>query len=749
MIIVQLRIKLVFFLLVVGSAVLAQQPQWFVKNTTDVNSKLIDFRSVNGPTLTTPSPLMPTPNAWLYENKEGDNAIYDENGDLEIFIAHNQVFDVAGNQIFDLLDHTYNFFNDFWNNPYLYDQDLAIVQVPYSCSKHYIIRYSRDKLISEIHYYIYDIDTDEFLDLNGNPYQVNLVPGNLLYNSGQFVNPGENAVRNLSVSKINDNGERFLYFEDDQLIHKMTIDQFGINYNGIFHTKLDPGGDHIHEAEIIKRSNGHFMYATTSGTNAGSFIEILEIDNSGNLINSNAIAIEGEIKGLEFSTDGNYLYLTRNIYPHLEYIEIQNSNIITPLALQSINNRSSYSLASIEIAHDGKMYFAGENGMSSVANPNDPNSLWTNLDIPLIVSGYTGNYANLRPLPNQIDGELLYTPITLPSTVLGCGNSFPEICAEDYLGFQYEWFVSNGQQMVTTNETTHCFTPIMFGKYALKVIDENLCTKWHHFKVQNDLPEIPPISSYYYCSLNEEHPPLVGWESNPLEGYFGFYTIAWTFEGNPVTGVGISYEIPYQGDGTYTATVIGPCGSQTFTFTVQDQLMVEVTANIYAQYTGPHQIGNVDYAGFTAITGTIPYTSYNITITDGTNTTVFSNQDAYFQYVEHSGVLLTITLELINKKECKIYKNTTTWSDGPGKIGEIGIAASPNPTNGNTTLYIENFDPEKTYYLEVLRMDGRSLLSQKIQTESTHVNLSRFEQGIYPIQVTSETESSSILIIKE
>ncbi|MEO9869978.1 T9SS type A sorting domain-containing protein [Ekhidna sp.] len=762
--ITELKNLILLILLFEGSVSLAQQPQWFIKNQTELGSKIVDLRPNLGPVLQAPpSLLMPPSNSWLYSFKEADNAIYDENGDLEIYIAHDEVFDASGNNIFTLVDQSYSPFYEL-DYDHLHDQDLAIARVPYDCSKYYIFRYAWENQAVKIHYWIYDISLNTFLvDTNGTLYPngVNWIPGNQVY-SNVSNNNGENSVRNISISKINNSGERLVLFEDDEWVHKITLSQSGITYDGQFFQKSGSGGDYLHEAEVVKLIDGSYRYATMSQESNVSFGELLSIDNAGNLVSNSIFTTNGLIKGVEFSIDGNYLYFTKNVYPYLQYVDVSTSSVINSLAPSFLNageantfaqQRSSFESASIEVAHDGKMYFAGGIGMSSLADSNDPNSLWINLDMPLIVDEYSvGISEKFRPLPSQVDGELLYTPITLPSVVTACGNNFPQVCVEDYPGFTYYWSLSGSQ---LSQGFGSCFNPNQYGQYNLKVTDENLCEKWYSIEVQNDLPNIPPIKYYSYCSLKGKYPAFVGWGSNPMLGYQGFYGIEWTYEGNPISSGGSDYQIPNQGDGTYTATVHTICGSQTFTFTVYDQLS-NYSSHPFAlsQFDGFYSLppSNANYARFKRV-GTNPWINDHFwTISDGTTTVNSVDQLIYFPYTPGSGVVLTLTLKLTDHENCTIYTNTTTWSDPPGDIiddSEIAVVVTPNPTDGNTSVLIENFDSDKNYTLEVTRLDGRSFLKQEISSERTALDLSRFEQGMYLVKVSNETWASTVRVIKE
>lgn len=118
-------------------------------------------------------------------------------------------------------------------------------------------------------------------------------------------------------------------------------------------------------------------------------------------------------KGMEFSPDGNYLYVTqRNTTPAIQYFDIANfTNGYTPLA---VTNANHYDIGFIELGYDGKMYFAGTNKLGVLTNPNNPNSNnWYEFSVNTFPTvHYVNDYCNVRReirlLPDQIDGYVYY-----------------------------------------------------------------------------------------------------------------------------------------------------------------------------------------------------------------------------------------------------------------------------------------------------------------------------------------------------
>ncbi len=190
-------------LLISTQSINGQQAQWIIKNLTESNSKIIDFR--DGPPLVNPMPI--TIDDYYYERKEGDNAVYDEDGNLSLFVVHNQAFLGDGTEINLLVDHTSNPFQDLGGS-ILYDHTFSIVRVPKSCDQYYLIRHSWQSSsgLSKnwIHYFTYDTNLEAFIKESGEAYEyVDFATGNLIYWTISEGDGGQVDARHLAVTPIN------------------------------------------------------------------------------------------------------------------------------------------------------------------------------------------------------------------------------------------------------------------------------------------------------------------------------------------------------------------------------------------------------------------------------------------------------------------------------------------------------------------------------------------------------------------
>jgi hypothetical protein len=741
-----------------------QQPQWYIKNYTASTSKLINFVPVP-PVVSSPSTLEDD-DAPPYVNKEADNAIYKANGDLCITIVDNAVFDASGNKMYDLYNGIGIGF-PFSGSPYITEYDLAICRLPEDCDRHLIFKFSFTDKNDFLQYYIFNTATGFFEEIDGTPIDPEIpVKGNILH----FINNNRADVqvtKSMAITKLNNSNERFIFFESEDDVFKATISASGVTFDStsIFNfSGLIPAGaaTRINETEVIQLPSGNYVYATSVYPNSVSSIGVfLYFTNGGVFTGSSTYNTSGLIKGLEFSENGNYLYLTKTSNPYLQYI-----NMTSPATLLTLSpsggipgaSKPLYGHGSIEIAHNGKLYFAKADGLSSLANSNDPTSAWTNDEIVLPLdkhkkgTPFLSDKFKLIPLPNQVDGEKLYTP-NFSNTYLGCGEDIPEACMEYYDGFEYEWH--EGMSLVHIGP---CYTPDHYGTFTVFVTDENKCRKSYDIVFENDLPQIDSIPNVSYCSLNKVAPPYVGWYSNPLASYLGFYGIVWTYEGDVVPSGGGAYHIPYQGDGAYVATVSTACGSQTFMFVVEDELLEFFEDSIAEPRPDIYVGGNKKFVRVLA-GGTF---DYEWTITNGVATLIGTDEAMLYPYEPGDGIL-TITLKLIDHTNCSTHSNTIIWGDtivtperpqtntqSQSNILEstLKIDAYPNPTDGNISVMISDFDSELNYIIQVLNLEGKKLIESNAIARKMDLDFSNLESGVYFIRVSNETGTNQLKTIK-
>lgn len=94
-----------------------------------------------------------------------------------------------------------------------------------------------------------------------------------------------------------------------------------------------------------------------------------------------------------------------------------------------------------------------------------------------------------------------------------------------------------------------------------------------------------------------------------------------------------------------------------------------------------------------------------------------------------------------------------TPKTGDERISSIGFrnAVQPNTysTHGVIDFKIEDFDSKKKYKISVYSINGIDVTSVVPQTETTTIDLSNLQRGIYILSVTTDGETQTFKITKK
>lgn len=387
-----------------------QNNVWSLPNKFYNNSLGQTFNLPNGPIL-----------GQDYKGEQAQhvhNAMQDANGNLLFFVLDGKVFDRDGY----LIDEMYN--NSFGLIPG--GQEICIVPDPGNCQRYYIFSSSHGNFARPF-YSILDLSLPNIWT----PGRL----GGLVYNNENTFNlssilPSSTWFRRrmgYAASKLRPDNSRFVFLHDGiDHIYRLKITPSGLTYDNYI---INAGGTESQgqraEVELIELPNGNYRIACSStNTNIGNFIShnifYAELDANGNVIpgtdnlhyfynttgNSSNTA---NVYGLEFSPNGNYLYVTHKAVPNhpnpIEYIDVA-TNTAIPL---SVTNQNDFQFTQIELGKDGKIYFATNNRLATLSNPNSPNSgNWVNSAVPVSYYQTSDNnglsIASSYTLPDQIDG---------------------------------------------------------------------------------------------------------------------------------------------------------------------------------------------------------------------------------------------------------------------------------------------------------------------------------------------------------
>jgi hypothetical protein len=265
----------------------------------------------------------------------------------------------------------------------------------------------------------------------------------LILNIGPVIDGAANSNYNLGVtfsgfnhyaaSKPRPNNNYFLFIHINSKLILITIDALGVSIPTSQSTNFSPyfGTSKIRaEMELIE-------YVNTTTNQLTYKIALPYSDGSGNqclyvtdLDYTNGTIIVGsernytyptniEIKGLEFSSNGNYLYVTHTGGSFIDYFDVT-LPALTPQSL-GVPNALDFQYSQIELGADGKLYFVGAHPMinflpirlATLTNPNTPNpSFWNNNALSINYVSNTGVFSNSFNksfiLPDQIDGMDYY-----------------------------------------------------------------------------------------------------------------------------------------------------------------------------------------------------------------------------------------------------------------------------------------------------------------------------------------------------
>jgi len=366
------------------------------------------------------------------------NAMQDANGNLLFFMVDDQIFDKDGY----LIDYVYS--NSIAVKG---TAEIAFVPDPVNCQKYYIIAAGRqnyavgqsDKLpylatldLSQPNnYYPSRLGVLEYTNSGTSSSIASITPNFTGWNQSS----GKQGGCFVAASKVRNDNSRLVFISNGNGIFRYKIDANGFNYDNYF---LQWGPTHFNqmamrgEMELAELPNGNYRIAapfiyelfTPPGTIDIKFaVFTAELDASGTLVPgtnnllfftyTNSDVFRPYIHGLEFSPDGNILYITHDnssLHPNpIEYYDFNNQGL--GVQILNVTNALDFKSSQIELGKDGKLYFATSNRLATLSNPNIPNPAnWINNAQPI---SYSFNYEgvstpdyNLKTyiLPDQIDG---------------------------------------------------------------------------------------------------------------------------------------------------------------------------------------------------------------------------------------------------------------------------------------------------------------------------------------------------------
>lgn len=366
------------------------------------------------------------------------NAWVDTDGKLLFFIVDDKIFDREGYLIQDQMKHQ--------NYDLKGTCEIAIVPDPGNCQRYYIFtagkkNYSVSPGDKIPFYCILDLSLtnmfypDRFGDLVVFPSAYKFENIADMVTNFNYNDPKGGGVF-FAVSELRSDLSRFVFVSSNFGIYRFKLDEYGFFYDNSFLSFPSAEVDPLlrGEMELVNLPSGGYRIAApfyfhqfpSGGGHGGSSIlryaiYTARLDNNGDVIPPEiyipyhfpTTGNRPYIHGLEFSPDGNILYIAHNVSStHTNAIDfVDYSNITAGAQPLSIPSAGDFESSQIEMGIDGDLYFATGNRLAKLTDPNNPNaSNWVdNVTTMTYAPNYEGSPSPSHllksyVLPDQIDG---------------------------------------------------------------------------------------------------------------------------------------------------------------------------------------------------------------------------------------------------------------------------------------------------------------------------------------------------------
>jgi len=417
-----------------------------------------------------PTPNVPTNPNYVYANQipyYTHNAMTDAGGNLQFFMVDNWGYDKNG---MGLIRMNFSDPDDLNSNNVRGNSEVCIVPDPGNCSRYYIFT-STFHITSGYNTAVYTlldmskqytlIDESNWpqgIEVSGGPIHGNHMTNNCVplstlnwaLEDGSSVGHGMYTSARYAATKLRSDNSRLVFVTWQHRIFKFRIDESGITFQPqTLHIPTITGIPQLSitnertELEVFEMANGHYRLAFDGALADTKVLVSLELNATGAFVPGSVLthnlAPQGEsnqayIKGLEFSTQGNYLYFTHHTnsnHPNaIEYMDISNGQVSSLV----VPNSNNYQYSQIELGADGQLFFAYSGGLSTLQDSEDPTSNWTAAAIPFSYSVTHAGWPN-QPryhsylLPDQIDGMNYFAHFNTPE----CCLQFPTTDKIEYV----------------------------------------------------------------------------------------------------------------------------------------------------------------------------------------------------------------------------------------------------------------------------------------------------------------------------
>ena len=335
-------------------------------------------------------------------------------------------------------------------------------------------------------------------------------------------------------------------------------------------------------------------------------------------------------------------------------------------------------------------------------------------------------------------------------------------CGDNFAGTVYD---KDGEDLATVPDQTSVFTPGADTDWRNEVVD---LSDYVGSVIKLELVnECGYGNSLYIDNININNTPAyVGGGSVPLAADFtpsvGNFCVGQTisvFDNS--TGNIVAYDWDFGTDATpQTATSNGP---HSFTYASNGQKTIKLvvtdnngnqdslTANVFVQGipTANFQLVALNDSTIKLFNGATFANSIFWDFGDGSTSTVQNPQ-----YTYDSTATFTVTLTVYGDCGTATYsQDVTTQLVNAGSMLQVAeqIAVFPNPNDGRFTLQVKGATEDLT--VKIIDVQGRVLREWQVQNPSyyysKHIDIEDFAQGVYFLQVQTNTGTDIVRIIKE
>lgn len=396
------------------------------------------------------------------------NAMQDVSGNLLFFIVDGHIYDKDG-YIIAVMNEGGTFGGVYTEEIVGYVETL-IIPVPDNCNQYYIVASNSSGMsshgVNSVYYSILDLSLTSYetgrkgvlldpLNPTSQAYWSSDNTFDLSTQAPNFAYSESEPNTAMAVTELNTaTNQRFLYINGDEALFRFIVTSNGIfydTYNYILTISANgvPNISDVSsrsEMEIINTSLGYRLamsYANFSCSSCtpqisqGNTVLVAEINSLGDITSTSyevlpsvSPLLKASVKGMEFSPNGNYLYITHDpnnvattnqtpfkIYDVVSQTFLSNTAINNTQMLSDIDNLDFYK-SQIELSGEsnvpgGRMYLVNGNNLATIDNVDNPNStglLWNNSAQTVSYNLNTYNFPttdfekHIYILPDQIDG---------------------------------------------------------------------------------------------------------------------------------------------------------------------------------------------------------------------------------------------------------------------------------------------------------------------------------------------------------